>query len=85
MNISRHGDSRARERMGIPRKAVRRASDKAISKGVDRNTSRGPLRLFIESVHRKHGAPIVKVYGGMCFIYADGKLVTVYPVPAWGR
>jgi hypothetical protein len=71
--------------MGIPRKAVKRAAEKALTKGIDRNTSRGLLRCFIEATHRKHGAPIVKVYGNHVFIFGSGKLVTVYEVPAWGR
>ena len=87
MNISRHGDERARERMGIPRKAVARAAAKAMANGIDRNTSRGRLRLLIESAHRKHNgqADAIKVHGGYLFIFADGRLVTVYPVARWGR
>ena len=87
MNVSKHGDLRARERMGIPRKAVKRTADKAMKHGIDRNTSRGPLRMFIEATHRKHRGveAIVKVYGDQAFIFAGGSLVTVFPVPAWGR
>lgn len=87
MNISKHGDLRARERMGIPRKAVKRAAAKAMTKGVDRLSSRGALRSFVEATHRKHlgSADAIKVYGNHVFIFADSQLVTVYQVPAWGR
>lgn len=79
MNISRHGDVRARERIGIPRKAVERAARKALTHGATVDDYSGTLGLFLR--YKQRDGTRVRVHGGFVFVFADETLVTVIPLP----
>jgi hypothetical protein len=46
--VTRHAEHRTRERVGIPKKAVRRAAAKAITKGIKRTEAEGGLRRYLD-------------------------------------
>ena len=67
--ITRHGDRRGRERLGIPRKAVRRMAERAWNEGEERR-----------DWPRRPPGGFVKQLGQWVFIFTSvGSLVTVVP------
>ena len=46
--VTRHAEHRTRERVGIPKKAVRRAAAKALIQGVKRTDTEGGLRRYLD-------------------------------------
>lgn len=80
MKISRHGDKRVRERIGIPRKAVAKLSSEALAQGRGQNDFKGSFRKYLDWLGREYlTAPLV--HNGYIWIFSHDKLVTVYPVP----
>lgn len=79
MNVSRHGDLRARERMGIPRKAVARAAQRALKDGRSVDDYSGTLGLYLR--FKQRGGTVVRAWHGFAFVFADETLVTVIPLP----
>jgi hypothetical protein len=80
MNISRHGDLRARERMGIPRKAIARAAKRALTDGRTVDDYSGTLGLYLR-FKQKDGTKAY-THNGFVFVFGAGEtLVTVIPLP----
>ena len=79
MNISRHGDLRVRERMGIPRKAIARAAQRALSEGHTVDDYSGTLGLYLRSKQRD--GTVALAWHGFAFVFAGETLVTVIPLP----
>lgn len=83
IKVSEHGRQRARERLGIPRRAIKRMAALARRHGKGRAYFRGDLRRYLESCSQ--GGAVrqdVRVYGGFIYIFGmDGTFVTCWPVP----
>lgn len=81
--ITRHGDRRARKRLGLPRKAVRRAAERALVAGKRADDLYGLLATYIADVKgRSATAEDVVLFGGNVFVFGEsGVLITVFPLP----
>lgn len=81
--VTRHAEHRTRERVGIPKKAVRRAAAKAITQGVKRTETYGGLRRYLDWLYwRGNGeANNIVVYGDKVYLFGNDTLITVLNVP----
>ena len=85
MRTTKHGDKRLRERSGIPRKAVSKQLARVVEFGKDRTTFGGPFRRYLDTLWRKgkdtERADKIIVYGNDIYLFANGALITTWPVP----
>lgn len=82
MYVSRHADERTRKRMGVPRSAVRKLAAKAMSEGITRYETHGPLRRYLDALyHYNETANNIRVWGDRVWIFSDHTLVTVINLP----
>ena len=81
--VTRHAERRTRERVGIPKKSVRRAAAKAITQGVKRTETDGGLRRYLDWLYwRGNGeANNIVVYGDKVYLFGNDTLITVLNVP----
>lgn len=84
IDITRHAVHRTRERVGIPKKAVPRAVEKAMTEGLRYEDTEGGLRRYLEYLYAKGGgaANNMRVYGGHIYMFHDDILITTLTVPA---
>ena len=47
MRVSRHGERRARQRVGLPKKSVERNAQRALTDGIGYREASGALRRYI--------------------------------------
>ena len=82
MRVSRHADERTRKRVGIPRSAVKRMAAKAMSEGVTRYDTNGPLRRYLDALyHYNDSANNIRVWSEKVWIFSDHTLITVLDLP----
>ena len=84
MSELNHGNSRVRERMGIPKKAVARMVEKAATEGRSPNEFSGRFRRYLDGLFLKHHkATNIRVYGQYIFLFnTTMELITAWPFPA---
>ena len=82
-NVTRHGNRRSRERLGIPKKAADRAAKKALDKGLKHKDVNGSLRRYMDYLYLRGGraANNMRLYGDHIYIFHDETLITVLNVP----
>ena len=81
--VTSHAQLRTRKRVGIPKKAVARASGRAMARGVRAEETWGGLRNYLDTLYwRGNGvANNMRVYGGFIYLFHDETLITVLNVP----
>lgn len=81
--VTTHADRRIRERVGVPRSAVRRLASKARTDGIERRETTGSLRRYLDSLYHYNGTAnsTIYVWGDKVFIFVDKALVTVLNLP----
>ena len=87
LQISRHGERRARKRVGIPKKAVDRMARTALERGIGYRESTGKLRDYIGWLYEKYdgNGNNIRVYGDKVYVFHDAILITVLNVPGEHR
>jgi len=82
MRISNHASSRIRERCGLPKKAVERNAENALSKGLTREECTGKLQKYFDYLYLSHGIGAnIRLYGNHVYIFTHKQLITVLPLP----
>lgn len=80
--VTRHGYKRSRERLGIPKDAVKKNAEKALIYGVERHDASGPLRRYLDALFYEYcTANNLRVFNRHIYIFCDEVLVTVMNVP----
>ena len=81
--VSRHGDRRCRQHVGVPRKAVERTVQKALECGIDHRTATGSLQRYLAALYNRYdgNGNNIKVYGDKVYIFHDELLITVLNLP----
>lgn len=81
--VTRHAEHRTRERVGIPKKAVRRAAARAITQGVKREETDGKLRKYLDWLYYRGNGSVgnIIVYGDKVYMFNVDTLVTVLTIP----
>lgn len=83
MRVTKHGERRIRERIGVPKRAVERMAGKALSDGHKHSDFSGAMRRYLNSVFLDHkNANNMRVYNQHLFIFDGETLVTVWLLPA---
>lgn len=89
MKVSRHGDDRVRERLGLPRKAVEREAAKALEHGRPRTEFSGSFRRYLDALFHQgeYRAAEMRVHNQYLFLFAsDHTLITAWLLPVkWRR
>ena len=69
--------------MGIPKKAVERAAEKALEHGLTHAETCGGLKKYLDWLFFKAGGQPrnFRVYGDKVFIFQEKRLITVLNVP----
>lgn len=80
--VTNHADQRIRQRVGVPRSAVRRLAARAKSDGIERRETTGSLRRYLDYIyHYNTTQPTIYVWSEKVFIFVDQALVTVLNLP----
>lgn len=86
MKITKHGEERVRERLGIPKKAVEREIERVMKYGRRRTEFKGPIRAYLD--HRFRMGIVFKtyadvwVYGNNIYLISGEQyLITAWPIP----
>ena len=78
MRVSRHADRRIRERVGVPRSAVKRMAARARAEGIPRKDTHGSLRRYLDALyHYNEEADNIVVYAEKVWIFSGTTLITV--------
>lgn len=85
--ITRHAQERAKERLGLNKKAIERTAKKAYENGIRHGQTNGNLYKYISGICRKSmikGSEII-LYGDVVYCFKKDndivKLCTVYLIP----
>lgn len=82
MEITDHCYKRAKERLGLSKKAFLRHSVRMVEKGITVNKTKSHLNKWITSiVLRQKYKPKVYLYGNAMLITLAEKIITVYDIP----
>lgn len=81
IQITLHGEERIRERLGIPKRAVKTLALKAWLFGYTQHEVTGDLKRHLSIMsHTKEEGKVI-LYGQWIFLFDNTKLVTVVPLP----
>lgn len=81
-HVTKHGYDRARQRIGVPKRAVERLAGKAMEEGLGIEDFTGAARGYLISQQRQSGINSeVKVYHGFVFMFCSRGLITTWPMP----
>lgn len=83
MRVTKHAEQRARERLGIPTRAVARMAAAALADGAPHSAFAGSMKRYLDSVFFSHGnATNMRVFNQHLFIFSGEKLITAWALPA---
>lgn len=68
--------------MGVPKKSVKRLAAKAMSEGMTRFETQGPLRRYLDALFYYNGsADNLRVWGEKVWVFSGNTLITVLDLP----
>ena len=80
--VTHHAVKRCRKRLGLPKRAVTRNAERAFAEGRQHGDFTGSFKRYLDRVHFKDpSVNQLRVFGGTLFLFADGVLITAWPVP----
>ena len=87
LRVSKHGSKRARQRVGIPKKAVERNAQRALTDGIGYREASGALRRYLGWLYERYdgNGNNIRIYGDKVWVFHDGILITVLNVPSEHR
>lgn len=81
--VTRHGEKRIRERIGVSKKGAERQAEMALERGLSHGQMKGSLHKWVTSVAMKeYRRGQYYIYNNKLFIYKSSLLITVIPVPS---
>lgn len=84
--LTKHGEERMRQRLGLNRKACQRQAQTAYDRGQQHSEVKGRAKRFLDKLYLAHrNATNLRVYGGYAYLFAGCELVTVLLLPTWWR
>lgn len=82
VKVTYHGERRMRERLGIPRSAVKKTTEKALKYGVTVGETYGPFRNYLEHLYLTYGtANNIRAYNHHVYVFAENVLITILNIP----
>lgn len=81
--ITEHAERRVRERVGVPKRGVRKNAALALERGVGYDDAAGALRRYIAHLYElhEHAANNIRIYNSVVYIFAYDVLITVLQLP----
>lgn len=80
--VSRHADSRLKERLGLPKSARKRMAQRAFEQGWKHSEARGKLKRYMDHCWLSHkNCENVRIYGEHLWLFSGPMLVTVFEIP----
>ncbi len=80
--VSEHAFDRAKERLGLDRRAFEKLALKAYVSGMKHAECRGQLNKFITRLFMKYKkANNTRIYGEIIYLFNGNTLITVYHIP----
>lgn len=81
--VTWHGKNRLKERVGIPKRASQRQTQRAFERGITLEETVGSLRNYLDGVYLREGtANNLRIWNGSVYIFKDERLLTVYALPS---
>lgn len=92
VGVTNHADQRIRQRVGVPRSAVRRLAVKAKAEGIERKDTSGSLRRYLDALYHYndkrdsdggyvYNDSSIYIYGEKVWVFVGNALVTVLNLP----
>ena len=82
VRITYHGEKRVRERLGIPKSAVKKNIEKAQKYGVTSKETYGPFKRYLEWLYLDYGkANNIKSYNHFIYVFDNNVLITLLHIP----
>jgi len=82
MKVTKHGGQRIRERLGIPKKAVAKLAEKALTEGATHAQFAGRMKRYLDRVFLDHrNANNMRVLNGYLFLFYGENLITCWALP----
>lgn len=80
--ITKHAETRLKERCGLNKKSIKRISQKAFNNGLPGEKAKGELKKWTKSIRRRNEAiNNVRIYGDKIFLFDGYTLITVLQIP----
>ena len=81
-HVTRHGEQRAIERLGLKKKSVQRMAERALDKGIRHSDTKSSLNRYLTKIYLNYEkANNIRIYGQGIYIFNDEILLTVYDLP----
>lgn len=81
--VSKHGATRVRERLGVPKRAVQRMAEKAFTDGKKHSDYSGSFLKYLNVIFLEYKtANNMRVYNQHLFLFNGETLITAWPLPA---
>lgn len=81
MKITKHGERRAHERAGLPKRAVARQAEAALQKGKTYKDFSGNFRRYLDKLSIEYKNNNLRVYSGYIYAFTEDRLITVLQIP----
>lgn len=83
IQVSKHAETRLRERCGINRKSAQRIAEKAFNEGIQHSQTKGNLKKWVTSLYfNNKAANNIRLYGDKAYIFGGETLITVLQIPS---
>jgi hypothetical protein len=79
--LTDHAAARARQRMGLCRRAAERMARRAYDYGLRRTDTHGQLRHWLDGKLAFHGHPDMRIYGEHVWVFGVHQVITVLWLP----
>ncbi len=80
--ITEHAFDRAKERLGLNRRATERMALKAFVAGKKHAQCKGQLKKYIDGIYLQYeNCNNVRLYGEALYLFHNNKLITIYNLP----
>ena len=80
--MTNHGVKRAKERVGLPKRALERNAEKAFTEGLKHSDLTGSIKRYVDALYfKKEKAGNIRIYCGRVYIFCGNNLVTVFYLP----
>lgn len=80
--VSKHGERRMRNRMGVPKKSTKRMAKKALEFGLTHSESSGRLHRYLDKLVLSHDAgATIRIYHQYVYLFGGERLITAFILP----
>lgn len=81
-DVTNHGSERVRKRVGVPKKAVNRSVEHALTKGLAHKETTGRLHRYLTKLYHLHQNEHVRVFNNHIYVFKQERLITTLPLPS---